>query len=169
MSNITLSLDLPIKLCLYVFLPTFAIILLLRLVLMLSLKKLKQNDSNRYYRVMSYYSGFSAIIFTATLLIVTVFYAKYFCSLIISKGLVDKYKLIYYLVLYLPLIPGLFLIYYFISLFTIHRNVNDDKEIKFAENDVTNEEVTTKNIESEKKLDSEQSNNQGVSDGIELL
>ena len=91
------------------------------------------------------------------------------CSLIISKGLVDKYKLIYYLVLYLPLIPGLFLIYYFISLFTIHRNVNDDKEIKFVENDVTNEEVTTKNIESEKKLDSEQSNNQGVSDGIELL
>ncbi len=132
-SSIALDFDLLIKLIIYVFLPMLGIILLSRLVVALCCRKTKKENPNRYQHILSYWSSFVAISTTIVLLAITVIYTFNFTKTMTAKGLVEKYKIIYYLMLFFPIIPFGFLIYYIIELVTIEKRVKRQNTMALEE------------------------------------
>lgn len=144
MSDLTFNFNLLFKLVIYVLLPTIALVLISRVLVVLCTKKIKENDPERYYHIVNSWLSIVAILITIALFVVTIIYAFYFVSAMKEKNLVSTHQVMYYLVFAFPVVPFIFLIYYIVGLLKFRKLRKAEDQESFYQDQRMNDITTQK-------------------------
>lgn len=129
MKELILNFDLLKKLGLYVFVPMLLIIIGSRLILFICTRKIKKQNIVKYNNIINYWTNLVAIFIAIVLLGISMVYVVYFINTMKIKNLIEENKLLYSLVIIIPIIPFSFFFYYLLNLiYLIRENKEQDKK-----------------------------------------
>lgn len=98
-----------LKLLKWIFIPVAVIIVVVGIISIIY-KKVSKNKKNSS-RIIDLFTSLLSIVITSLLLVIVINFSLSFIETMKSKGLVEGNEIIYYLILFIPIIPFLFLIY----------------------------------------------------------
>ena len=150
---ITVNFDFVVffRLLLYVFLPVTLAVAIMWVCLTIYYSKKKDDVSKDYARRGSILSLFMSSVITLVLLIVNILFSISFINSLKANSLVDNNRLVYYVVLFSPIIP---LICFMVYVITMIKNMKK-KEEKVEEIENREEKLTKNNKKSKKDDDIE--------------
>lgn len=93
----------------WVFIPVSVMVVIVGLIALIY-KKVSKN-TNRTNRMIDFFTSLLAIVVTSLLLVIVVSFAISFIETMRERNLIEANKLIYYLILFIPIIPFSFLVY----------------------------------------------------------